>query len=65
MNQKAFSLTAGIIFFIIALVHLTRIIMVWNAVVGSWAVPMWVSWIAVLIAGYLAYQGLKFGRKPQ
>ncbi|MDP2735671.1 MAG: hypothetical protein Q8P12_05700 [bacterium] len=58
MDTKAFSLTAGSIFLIVGVVHLLRIVFQWEAAIGGWQVPMWASWLAVAIAGFLAYQGL-------
>ena len=63
MNQKAFSLSAGIIFLLIALLHLLRVAFGWDAILEGWTVPMWVSWVAILIAAYLAYQGFRLGKK--
>ena len=59
MNQKTFSLVAGIIFLAIAVLHLTRILMGWEAVIAGWQVPVWVSWAGVVGAGYLGYQGVR------
>ena len=60
MDQKSFTLLAGVIFAIVALLHLLRIYMGWPVVIGDWTVPMWVSWIAVVVAGGLSYFGLSF-----
>ena len=62
MNQKSFSLTAGVIFFIIALLHAVRIFYGLEAVIGGLKVPTWVSWIALVISAYLSYAGLSLGR---
>ena len=62
MNQRSFSLVAGIIFVLIAILHLLRIIFGWEAVIAGWAVPHWVSWVAVVIAGYLGYEGLRLSK---
>lgn len=62
MSQRAFSVTAGIIFFIIALGHAVRIFYQWEVVLGSLVVPKWVSWIALVIFAYLSYAGLRLGR---
>ena len=43
MNQQSFSLLAGIIFTIIALLHPLRIIYGWDPVVEGWTVPKWIS----------------------
>jgi uncharacterized membrane protein len=62
MNQRSFSLLAGIIFIIIALLHLLRILYGWEAVIGGWAVPKWISWAALAVAGYLGFEGLRLSK---
>ncbi len=54
MNQKQYSLVAAIIFAIFALAHLVRIVLGWSVSISDWSVPMWVSWIAVVVAAGLA-----------
>ena len=63
MSQKTFSLTAGVIFSLITLLHVLRLVFGWEAIIGGWAVPTWLSWVAMLIAGYLSYQGFRLSRK--
>ncbi len=63
MTHKNFLTTTGIIFLVIALIHLLRIIMGWDVVIGDLEVPMWISWIALLVTGYLGYQGFALGKK--
>ena len=63
MDQKTFTLFAGVIFAIVALLHLLRIYMGWPVVVGDWTVPMWVSWIALVVVSSLSYFGQ--GRAPR
>ena len=58
MSPKSFSITAGTIFLLITLLHALRILYGWEAVIGGLKVPTWVSWIALVISGYLAYAGL-------
>ena len=62
MDQKMFNSVAGIIFLAIAVLHLVRIVSGWEAVIGGFVVPMWVSSAAVIVAGYLSYSGLHHGR---
>jgi len=62
MNQRSFSLVAGIIFIIIALLHLLRIIYGWEAVIGGWVVPKWISWVALAVASYLGFEGLRVSK---
>ena len=47
------------IFAVIALGHLARVIFGWDAAIGGWLVPMWISWAAILVGGFLAYTGYK------
>jgi type VI protein secretion system component VasF len=63
MDLRTFSITAGAIFALIALVHLVRIYLGWSIVIDSWSVPMWVSWIGFVVAGGLAYLGLRAMRR--
>src|SRR5262245_44000451 len=51
MDAKTFSLVAGVIFAAVALFHLVRIFMEWTVIIGDWSIPMWVSWIALVVAG--------------
>ncbi len=62
MKQKTFTLTAGVVFSIIAVLHVLRLLFGWEAVIGGWNVPLWVSWVAMAVSGYLAYTAFKLGR---
>ena len=59
MSQKTFSLVAGLLFLVIAIAHLCRLLLKWSVLFNGWTVPMWVSAIALVVAGYLAYEGLR------
>jgi hypothetical protein len=58
MNDKLFHLIAGAIFALVALLQALRIYMGWSVVIGGWSAPMWVSWIAIVVAGGLSYFAL-------
>lgn len=55
--------TTAVIFLIIAVLHLMRVVLGWYAEIGGWTVPFWLSWVAVIIAGFLAYVGFKLANK--
>ncbi len=59
MNQRKFFLVVSAIFLIIALLHILRVVFSWEAVIGGWRVPLWLSYGAILIAGALAFQGIR------
>ena len=55
MTQRAFNTIAGTIFLFVATLHAMRLFFHWQASIGGWIVPMWVSWAGVAVAGFLAY----------
>lgn len=65
MSQKTFSLTAAVVFSLIALGHILRVVFGLEWIVEGRTIPMWASWVALLLAGYLAYEGLRLGMKSQ
>ena len=62
MNQKTFRLTAGAVFLLVAVLHALRLLCGWEAVIGGWSVPLWISWAALAVSGYLAYTAFRVGR---
>jgi hypothetical protein len=64
MDGKTFTLAAGVIFALVALAHLSRIFMDWPVVINGWPVPIWLSWIGVVVAGGLSYCGLRLAMLP-
>jgi hypothetical protein len=59
MTARNFSLTAAIIFAVIALVQLARTIFGWRVTIDTYAVPLWFSWVAFIVATGLSYFGWK------
>jgi len=53
-GRKTFTLIAAIIFAIVALLHVYRLFTHFQVILGSHTVPMWVSYLGVLIPGLLA-----------
>ena len=63
MKEGAFLLVTSAIFALIALLHALRLIYGWNVTIEAWTVPIWVSAVGFVIAGYLAVQGFLLKRK--
>jgi hypothetical protein len=63
MTPRIFSLSTATLFSLIALLHAIRLLFGWHVMVENVVVPVWVSWIGLAIAGYLAYQGFRLGRR--
>ena len=65
MTPQHFSRLAAVIFAIIALLQLARAISGFEIAVGGEVMPIWPSWIAAMVAGFLAYLGFTAGgRQP-
>jgi hypothetical protein len=63
MSQKTFTIIASVIFGVVALFHVLRIFLGWPAVIGGWTVPMWLSWIGLVVAGGFSYFGIKLATR--
>jgi len=63
MSQKAFNWTVAPIFLAILVLHILRLVYGWEAVIGGVAIPMWASWVALVVAGYLAYEAITLAKK--
>jgi hypothetical protein len=63
MDPKTFALVAGVIFALVALLHLVRIFIEWTVIIGDWSVPKSVSWVALIVSGGLALLGLRLGQR--
>ena len=63
MTEKMFATSAAVIFTLVALLHLLRLVMGWSVVIDSWTVPMWVSWVGLVVAGGLSYYGARLAMR--
>ena len=54
---------ASAIFGVIALIHLLRSILNWNAIIDDFNIPVWFSYIAAVVAGYLSLSMYNAGKK--
>ena len=52
--KKPFTLAAVTVFSIVALVQLLRVLMGWEVTIEGFAVPLWASGVAVVVAARLA-----------
>jgi len=59
MTQRTFSLIAAAVFLLIALGHAIRLLFGWHVTIENVVVPVWISWIGLAVAIYLAYQGFR------
>lgn len=55
LNTKQILFVNTVIFGIVALLHLWRALMGFELNIGSFSLPIWASFLAFLVAGYLSY----------
>ncbi len=63
MGHRSYLVVSGTIFGAIALLHLSRLFYQWPAQIGTWAVPVWVSWAGLVIAAVLSIWAFRLARK--
>lgn len=55
MTQALFTATAGVVFSLVALLHALRLLKSWPVTIGPWRAPLWISWLGLALAAFLAY----------
>lgn len=63
MSKQTYYYVVAGVFLIVAVTHLVRALNGWEMILGGIVIPVWVSWAAALLVGYLAYRGYSFGKK--
>ena len=63
MDKKTYLYTVTTLFFIITLLHILRVLSASEVTIGGVTIPMWCSWVAVLLAGYLVFQGYRLAKE--
>lgn len=61
MDHKMYCVVSGVLFSLVALAHLLRIAYGVTIQVDDYAVPMLVSWIALIVPGALAVWAFRIG----
>lgn len=59
MKQKTFGVVSGVVFSLVTALHVLRVLLGWEAVIGGWVVPVWFSWLAIPVAAFLAFTAFK------
>lgn len=59
LENRNYLKVSGLIFTVVALMHLGRFLFGWNVQIADWQLPTWLSLVAAVVAGYLAYSAYK------
>jgi hypothetical protein len=63
MDKNKLLLIASIIFGIIGFLHLLRSLFSWQLVIDNFSVPLYFSYVAVIVAGYLYWNMYNASKK--
>ena len=63
MDKNKSLMLAAAVFAVIALAQLLRSVFGWQAVIGSFDVPLYFSYIAIIVSGYLSWHMYKTSKK--
>ncbi len=55
MNLHAFTVMTGVVFSLVGLLHAFRLLKGWPVTIGPWRAPLWISWLGLALAAFLAY----------
>jgi len=55
MKLKTFLGISSLFFLLIAMIHLLRVVFNWHFVIGSYAIPKWMSIVAMFVMAFLSF----------
>ncbi|GIS56287.1 MAG: hypothetical protein CM1200mP1_02250 [Candidatus Neomarinimicrobiota bacterium] len=62
MNLKSFLFLIAMIFSAVSLIHLVRIVLNTDVMIGSWTIPIWMSVVVVIVGAIIACKSFKFSK---
>jgi ABC-type lipoprotein release transport system permease subunit len=65
MKQSTYTILSGVVFAAFCAAHLSRLIIEWPASIGLHTIPTAISWIVVVLSGYLSYSSIIIARKSK
>lgn len=57
--HKNYAMVSALVFAVVAVVQVLRLVNQWTVQIGPYAVPLWFSWIAVIVAAALSLWGFR------
>ena len=52
--MRSYIVVSGLIFVLVTFFHVLRLIFGWPVRIGDAAIPIWISWIGLILAGSMA-----------
>lgn len=63
LRERSYLIFAGLAFSIIATVHLANVFLSADISIFGWTLPVWLSWLGITLATYLAFMSFHLARK--
>ena len=65
MSTRIYAITTSIIFLIVAVFHAVRLFQHSEVIFDGWHFPMWASVVALVVAGFLSFEGFRLFRQAR
>jgi hypothetical protein len=62
ISHHFYMAVSGLIFFLVGIGHAVRAYNEWEVLINGWMVPVWLSWLVVLVTFLLALAAVKHMR---
>ncbi|HVW82652.1 MAG TPA: hypothetical protein VHC68_01780 [Candidatus Paceibacterota bacterium] len=59
-SERTLLMLSGFLFLIIALLHLARLAFGLDLALGTFEIPLWLSWIGIVVTAYFSYASFHF-----
>ena len=61
MSKKQYCVVSGTLFSLVAIAHLLRVVFDISVQLNQFVVPLFVSWIGIIVTGTLAFWAFRLG----
>jgi hypothetical protein len=62
MKQKTYTMITALVFLVVGVVHLLRVLSGWEVTFNGSVIPLWISWMGVVLAGMLSYTAFRLSK---
>jgi hypothetical protein len=59
MTVRAYAATSSIIFLLVAIMHLLRLVLQWDVMIGGRSFPAWANIVALVVTCFLSFAGFR------
>lgn len=63
MREHTYVVIAGVVFTVVAIMHLWRVFTGSDLMIGDWDAPIWLSWFGIAATTFLAYTSFHFATR--